>query len=299
MNAVTRKRHKQEQYADMTRPVVFSFLFHFIVFAVASLGLPYWWNPPPDSDEIIMTVDLVDIADAPTAPIFDKPDDRDDDAPPLPKKPVYNTSSSAPDLLSPQEPDLSDVPLPENIEKPDKIAIETPPKPKNKPKPKPKPVERPDDKQEDKKEDDNNQINNLLKSLVNEEDDQSDTREEDNADRGGQVSQLSPVSAQLLGSMERSLNNGIRKCWNVDAGGKNAHTQKVELEVFVNRDKTVYKVQFVEIIRYNTDSHYRAAADAARRALLNRNCWPLNLPDDRYDLWKHFIYDFDPSAITR
>ena len=97
--------------------------------------------------------------------------------------------------------------------------------------------------------------------------------------------------------MEQSLNSGIRKCWNVDAGGKDARNQRVELYVTVNRDRTVARVDIVDQLRYSTDKHYQAAADAARRSLLNRACWPLQLPEDKYEIWKSFPYTFDPSGM--
>ncbi len=300
MNASKARRWAKTDGAgvNMKRPAIMSVCFHIAVFAVASFGLPYWWKAPPEPTEMVMSVDIMDFADMPSAPVRDTPQEKDSNEPAPPKKPVYNTSSSVPDLLSPQEPDIADVPMPDA--KAEDKAIENPPKPKNKPKnkPKPKPVVE-EKKEEPKKEMEKPAFDSLLKSLVNEEDSSESEELEDRPDSEGQTAQISPVSAQLLSSMEAALNSSVKKCWNVDAGGKNAHTQIVKLEVFVNRDRTVRDVKFVEFLKYNADTHYRAAADAARRALLNRNCWPLNLPEEKYDLWKSFVYTFDPSGITR
>ncbi len=281
----------------MKRPVVISLCFHVLVFAAASLSFTFWKDDIPEPSETVMTVDLMDFAEMPTAPVRDTADESESNEPAPPKKPTYNTSSSAPDLLTPQEPELSDVPMPD-AEESDEPAIKKPPKPKNKPKPKPKSrpqIEEEKPKEEPKEEEP--QIDNLLRSVLNEADPNQSKQPEDIPDSAGQTSQIAPVSAQLLSSMESALNNGVKKCWNVNAGGKYAEQQKVQLEVFVNRDRTVRDVKFVEVLRYNSDPHYRAAADTARRALLNRNCWPLNLPEDKYEIWKSFIYTLDPSGM--
>lgn len=282
--------------ANMKRPVIISLCVHIFIFAAASMSFTFWKNEIPETSEIVMTVDLMDFAEMPTAPVRDMPDDSDKNEPAPPKKPTYNTSSSSPDLLTPQEPELSDVPMPD-AEKPDKPVIKKPPKPKNKPKPKPKPAPKAEEKPKEEPKEEEPQIDNLLRSVLNETVPNQSDLPEDRPDSEGQTSQIAPVSEQLLSSMEAALNNGVKRCWNVNAGGKYAEEQKVQLEVFVNRDRTVREVRFVDTIRYNTDTHYRAAADAARRALLNRNCWPLNLPEDKYEIWKSFIYTLDPSGM--
>ena len=52
----------------------------------------------------------------------------------------------------------------------------------------------------------------------------------------------------------------------------------------------------------NTDrygnSFFRAAADSARRALLNPRCSPLKLPLDKYAQWQIFTITFDPKDVV-
>ena len=71
----------------------------------------------------------------------------------------------------------------------------------------------------------------------------------------------------------------------------------MSLRVFVNPDMTVQNVEILDQIRYGSDSHFRAAADAARRALLNPNYRTLKLPPEKYESWKVFKYNFDPSMM--
>ena len=45
------------------------------------------------------------------------------------------------------------------------------------------------------------------------------------------------------------------------------------------------------------DRYFQAAAEAARRAVLNVNCQPLQLPPDKYEIWKEIRFNFDPSKM--
>jgi len=162
------------------------------------------------------------------------------------------------------------------------------PKPKNKPKPKP-PVE----KTEDVK-DEASDFNSLLKSLTPVDPEEQTPPREEVPDSTGQTSQIADFSKVMTRSELENLNSGVQPCWNVNAGGKNAESLVVTLRVYVNRDRTVRRVDIVDRIR---DTHHQAAADAARRALLNPNCSTLRLPPEKYDRWKEFTYIFDPSQM--
>lgn len=297
MNAVA-DRTEEIIFPDYMRtPAVVSAVLHVAVFLLATFGLPNFIKPL-EPTEMAMTVELVDFAEISQTNMRDEPQEHKDlEEPPPERKLVYNSSDSVPDLFAPQEPEVEELAVPVEKPKVDPTFIKKPPKPKNKPKPKKPKIKPPVEKKpEEKPKEEQVDINSLLRSVLNEADDAPSSPKEP-SDKTGQISQIAQVSAKMLRSMESSLNNGVRKCWNVDAGGKNAETQIVEMQVYVNRDRTVSKVEFIDWVRYNADSHYKAAADAARRALLNRQCWPLQLPEDKYEIWKSFPYTFDPSGM--
>lgn len=50
-------------------------------------------------------------------------------------------------------------------------------------------------------------------------------------------------------------------------------------------------------MRYMGDSYFRAAADSVLRAIRNPRCNPLELPADKYDLWKEMTVTFDPREM--
>ena len=51
----------------------------------------------------------------------------------------------------------------------------------------------------------------------------------------------------------------------------------------------------MDIDSYKRDLKYRAVADSARHAV--RDCSPLPLPENKYELWKTFVFNFDTSFI--
>jgi hypothetical protein len=51
--------------------------------------------------------------------------------------------------------------------------------------------------------------------------------------------------------------------------------------------------------RYYSDTQYRAAADSARRAVLNDRCHKLPLPADQYTNWQTTYLRFDPKDILQ
>ena len=308
MNAQkTHNQHKERAYStNMRVPVFASVGLHLFVIILGTVSLPYVLREP-DMTEMAIPIEMVDMADvAQTNNDAPPKEEKEPEKPPAkeqPPKPVYNHAAPdevapEPDLLTPKPPEVEEIPeppKPEDVkkEKP-KPQIVKPPKPRNKPKPPaPKKVEQ---KPKDEKKDEP-AFPSLLNSVLQEDTSSSQTPETAEKNDSAQESQVAKVSPQMLSSMEASLNSGIRKCWNVNAGGKYAETLVVKLQVEVTRQRTVSSVRIIDQGRYGSDPAFQAAADAARRALLNPACWPLRLPEDKYDIWKSFTYTFDPSSM--
>lgn len=279
----------------MKWPAIWSAVLHIVMFGLATFGIPYIASKP-EPIEMAITVELVDIGDVPQT----LPDDASEEPPvPTQRKPVYSDSDSVPDLISPRKPDVKveDIPEPPKPEepKPDVTKIKEPPKPVNKPR-KPKPPEPAKmETQEQASSEPEKSFTSLLKSLTPDEVEPSPNIQADDQQSSNQ--QQGQVSAVMTMGELDALNRGVQPCWNVNAGGRNAEDLIVTLRVFVNPDLRVRNVQIEDQIRYSTDTHFRAAAEAARRALLNPNCSQLNLPPEKYEQWKEFRYVFDPSQM--
>ena len=91
------------------------------------------------------------------------------------------------------------------------------------------------------------------------------------------------------------LRNHVRQCWNAPYAA-NELNKIINLKIFTNPDGSVVNVQIIDVAFYKKDPVYRAAADSARRAV--RECSPLPLPKNKYDLFKIFTFNFDASFIN-
>ncbi|HEU0118182.1 MAG TPA: energy transducer TonB, partial [Alphaproteobacteria bacterium] len=109
-----------------------------------------------------------------------------------------------------------------------------------------------------------------------------------------QKSQAPTLSTRLSISEEDALRRQISQCWNVGIGAKDADKLIVEVIIDVNPDRTVQHAEVVDQTRMMTDGYFRAAGEAALRALNNPKCSPLELPADKYDQWKKIDFTFDP-----
>ena len=72
------------------------------------------------------------------------------------------------------------------------------------------------------------------------------------------------------------------------------------LLITVNPDRMVKNVRVQDQLRYSSDSFYRAAADAARRAVYHPDCKVLDIPPEYsefYDEWKEIEFNFDPAEM--
>jgi len=91
------------------------------------------------------------------------------------------------------------------------------------------------------------------------------------------------------------LRNHVRQCWNAPYSA-NELNKIINLKIFTNPDGSVVNVEILDGAFYKKDPIYRAAADSARRAV--KDCSPLPLPKNKYDLFKIFTFNFDTSFIN-
>ncbi len=89
----------------------------------------------------------------------------------------------------------------------------------------------------------------------------------------------------------------VRQCWAPPFGANyDLKGTFIDLQIDTNRDGTVINVKILEEQKYRKSPIYRATADSARRAVFE--CSPLPLPKEKYDRWKKFIFEFDPSFAS-
>ncbi|MEX2629881.1 MAG: hypothetical protein WD341_08075 [Tistlia sp.] len=99
--------------------------------------------------------------------------------------------------------------------------------------------------------------------------------------------------AAALGQMIRGQ---MQRCWRIDPGARSAERLRVSVRVRLRPDGTlVSPPEFQNIGQMSDNAYYRAAAESARRAILE--CQPFKLPQEDYDLWQDLILNFDPREM--
>ncbi len=99
-----------------------------------------------------------------------------------------------------------------------------------------------------------------------------------------------------LASLEQAIHTQISRCWSAPVGASYAETLIVEIKIQLARDGSLLRPpEILNQSRLQSDSFFRAAAEAARRAV--QRCTPLDLPVADYDEWKDTKLNFDPSKM--
>lgn len=282
----------------MQMALLLSFGLHLVVLIAGMVGMPYIKKDREPPKPIM--VEIVDIADVTTTD--KKP------APQRPKKPTVEEAPKAekkikapPKVVSKEPPKID--PL-KKVEV-DKDTVK--PKPKTPPPPDKKleKVKEPEKKKEkpNKKEaaatPEEDPLDSLLKNLQDEE----TSNGENDDDKPAEEKQApdAVLSKKLTMTQIDALIARLRVqfagCWGVVAGAREAEKIAVVLLITVNPDRTVKNVRVQDQWRYTNDSFYRAAADAARRAVYHPDCKILDVPEDYYDEWKEIEFNFDPAEM--
>jgi hypothetical protein len=303
---------------------------HAAAIAVAWFGLPHLRSEPPVLDDIVFVklADLGDVTNVPPEardPIQEKPKPKPEPpkAKPKPPPPVRTAAIPAPPPpLAPAPKPLSK-PAPE----PKPVAAVVPEKPAPSPKPKPaaaapKPLPRPmprlvkpapapapprpKKRAEPKQPTPERKFSSLLKNLKKEppkpkvpvEKKKSLVERAREAARNQSTRDFDPNAAVTVNEIQ-TVRQQLAQCWNVAAGARRADALSVEIKMVMNPDATVRQARVTDATRMNTDPYYRAAAESALRALGHPDCIPLKLPLGKYEIWKNFTFNFDPSKMLQ
>jgi hypothetical protein len=282
--------------ASMKIALGFSVFLHLGVVIAGMVGMPYIQKPlilPPQA----VAVEIVDVSELTTAkkkPSFAPIKPKEKKEPPKEEKKVV-----APPKVEATEPP--------KIKSLDKIA-ETKkdtvkPKPKTPPPPsenlkKPKPPE--PKKKEEPKEEAVEQEDPLL-SLMKNLQDSEDSAETDKPDDGSaDNSPDAPIAEYVTANELNALANQLISCWQIPIGAKNVSDMVVNIRIWANADRTVKRVEIEDKWRMSNDPAFRALAESAKRAVLDPYCSPLDIPEDKYNVWKdqYIVVPFDPSRVT-
>lgn len=275
---------------------------HVSVVVLAQFGLPFLFTPP-DVTAIVIPVEVVSIDDVTRPPAA---------ATPEPDPEPTRTASPQPPPKPPQP-----VPEPPKQVQPEKIAalpeppapVVQPAPPKEKaPEPKPEPappVANAQPKAKPKPPAPTRSFDNILKDLAAEEKPvktaERARKPEAVSDKGKEAPQQPRIAERAtiaeLDLLRQLIRQQIGRCWNPPVGARDAEDLIVTVLIQVDPQGIVRQATVVDAPLMGLDRYFQAAAEAARRAVLNVNCQPLQLPADKYEIWKEIRFNFDPSKM--
>jgi hypothetical protein len=300
--------------------IIASAAMHLGIFVLIIVGLPTLFRPAVPDDQPI-AVELVTIASETRAtkinPNMPKPNAKPDmpvnAAPalvPIPKpEPPPPTPAAPPSATPPppaaaenvqQQPDKTPPPPPKPVE----AQAPPPPPPKPEPKkveaktkaPQPTPTEQKPDTKTDAAAFDS-LLKNLTKAAPVPQPDAKPQRQQVAAAAPPSSQPRAPLGSQLTASELDLVREQLSRCWNINAGARDAKDLVVEIRATVQQDGTVIRADIVDQGRANSDPLFRAAAESARRTFFNPNCTPLKLPPEKYATWKDLVVNFSPKDM--
>ncbi len=277
-------RKKLEYYQrERRKGRKFSAAMHLLLLVVVWIGLPdFLWSRPPE-EPVIITVELLPITGITNVKPAEKP-------PAEPKKEEEKKSEAKP---SPPVKTTEAAPPPPE----EKVA---PPKEKEKEKEK-KPEKKKEEKKPKKpKEEDLMEVLRAVKETAQKEKEKEkkeDAAKDNTEPTKSQSTKYDPGLPMTLSERDAIMSQ-LARCWNVPAGAKDAHELVVVLNAEYNQDGSYLRVELARESagRYQSDSFFRAAADAAIRAV--KQCSPLQgLPQGKYQTWRLMELRFDPKYM--
>ena len=142
----------------------------------------------------------------------------------------------------------------------------------------------------------------MLKDLRNEKINQkvesdTDSKSEDRANKEKENTSLE--NAQLSISEIDLLRQQLTSCWIAPAGAVIEKGMLVKVSAKLKQNKRILEnsVRIVDTNISKSNSFYGPITESAMRTLLNPECIPLKLPEDKYNLWKNLTITFDYSIM--
>ncbi|MDF3072802.1 MAG: hypothetical protein K0S54_469 [Alphaproteobacteria bacterium] len=285
---------------------ILSGIFHIALALLVVFGLPAWIKPP-EEPELPSTVEVVTLAPKATAPEFTKPPVPKVPEPPKPEVKSEPTPPAPPKAAAEPEPKREPAPQPKPPEPkaepiPDKKAEVVKKEEPKKEEPKKEEPKKEEPKKAEPKKPEKDRFDSVLDSVLKNKAPVRPTPPDPQARPVQQAAvpqriQTAPnLSEQLARSELDAVREKVRPCWNFPAGAPNPERLVVDIQVSMNPNGTVREASIADRSRMN-DPFYRSAAEAALRATLNPTCQPFPLPPHKYNMWRSFVFTFDPREL--
>ena len=268
----------------MTRSLIYSLAFHFIMILLTILSLPFMLRDPIDLPPIV-SVELIQISDKTSIPYAPKTRKIIEEKKKKEKERLVS-EQAPPAAKAKEKPDR--IPLP-NEKKEEKKIIKKKQNPEEV-----KPEIRQSSEFEKKEIVDTNQIAALIDKAKEEE-----AIKEKKTNKITQSSQKNSFATSLTLSEEDALRAQIYGCWSVPLGLPYDENLLVRIKLQLKKDGTIMKSEILDHERMNRPGQrfYKVLAESALRAV--RLCQPLKVPPTGYDKWKDIQLNFNPTEMLK
>lgn len=259
-----------------SRGLIYSTTLHGIILFFLIVGLPDFFHRPIETETESISVEILPIAPVSNVKPQEQPQEEK-------KKPVEEKNVEKKAVTDTKKEEVKKEETPP-IKIPDKKAPEKKKPEKKKP------------EQKKKVEDPLKAILNDVKVHAKAEEGKKPTQQKTTPDAKPTKSQNFDPNMQLSSTIKDAIRSQIEQCWNAPVGAKNSQNLVISLHIQLNQDGSLIKVERSgDDARYASDAFYRAAADAAIRAV--ERCTPLKgLPPDKFGGWQDMIFDFKPDS---
>ena len=268
----------------MTRSLIYSLAFHFIMILLTILSLPFMLRDPIDLPPIV-SVELIQISDKTSIPYAPKTRKIIEEKKKKEKERLVS-EQAPPAAKAKEKPDR--IPLP-NEKKEEKKIVKKKQNPEEV-----KPEIRQSSEFEKKEIVDTNQIAALIDKAKEEE-----AVKQKKKDKITQSSQKNSFATGLSLSQEDALRAQIFGCWSVPLGLPYDEDLLVRIKLQLKKDGTIMKSEILDHQRMNKPGQkfYKVLAESALRAV--RLCQPLKVPPTGYDKWKDLQLNFNPTEMLK
>ena len=135
----------------------------------------------------------------------------------------------------------------------------------------------------------------MLNDLRDQNSDDYEIKQEDLIKNEATKTEYKDLSIDEIKLLTQQLSN----CWNAPAGAVINLGDKVTISSRVKKDMRVIpaSIRLVDTNISKSNPFYGPITDSALRTLLNPECTPLKLPEDKYELWKNLTITFDYSIM--
>lgn len=299
----------------MQRALLASVAFHVAVVTVAYVGVPVLRRDAPVVEAPIV-IDVVTVAETTNAPppkVVEEPKPAPEKKPPPPPPPPPSAETPPPKPEPPPAPEPAPKAEPAPAPKPEPEPVE-----QARPEPKPEPPPKLASVKPKRKPKAPSRFASVLKTVENLKDrpppaaEPETDAEKEPPEADEPAESFEARIARSLGRQQRTdydptapltiseidlVRRQIAKCWVLPAGAKDAEDLIIEIRVEMNIDGIPRVAEIVDRERLRADSFFRAAAEAALRAVLNRRCHPFRLPANKFDRWRTMTLVFNPKEM--